>query len=83
MSFGHRVQFLRDTRMKTTTRLPGAGRSKAVRIRKQDAVDVVASSTDEWAWLDDVVGKTSDDFLADGRQQPAQQVRPELDKLFY
>lgn len=51
-------------------------------IRKQGRADAVGLSVDEWAWLDDVVGKVSDDFFADGRQQPAQEVRPELDKLF-
>ena len=73
-----------NRRVKTATRLPGTGgtgQSKATCIRKQDQEDV-GPSTDEWAWLDDVAGKMSDDFLADGRQQPAQQVRPQLDKLF-
>ena len=56
--------------------------SGAALIRKQAQADVSRPSTDEWAWLDDVAGKMSDDFFADGRQQPAQQIRPELDKLF-
>lgn len=68
--------------MKTTTELTGAGRFEAACIHKQDQADCPGLSTDEWAWLDDVVGKMSDDFFADGRQQPAQQIRPELDKLF-
>ena len=61
---------------------PRVGRSKTACIRKQDQTDVLGSAIDEWAWLDDVVGRMSDDFFADGRQQPEQQVRPELDKLF-
>ena len=68
--------------MKATAGFSWVGRSKAACVRKQDQADVVGSSIDEWAWLDDVAGKMSDDFFADGRQQPAQQVRPELDKLF-
>lgn len=68
--------------MKATPGRPRVGLPQAAGIRKQDEADIVASSTDEWAWLDDVAGRMSDDFFADGRQQPAQPVRPELDKFF-
>ena len=70
-----------ETGMMIIALLPSIGRSKAACIRKQGEADVFGSNIDEWAWLDDV-GKMSDDFFADGRQQPEQQVRPELDKLF-
>lgn len=78
----------------TTAKLFWSGRSQAVRlpkafrmageevrIRKQGRAVVLEPIADDWAWLDDIAGKMSDDFFADGRQQPAQQVRPELDTL--
>ena len=37
---------------------------------------------DDWSWLDAVGAAFSEDFLAEGRQQPEEQVRPELDTLF-
>ena len=65
-------------------RLPKAFRMSGdeVRIRKQGRAVVLEPIADDWAWLDDIAGEMSDDFFADGRQQPEQQVRPELDKLF-
>ncbi|WP_156824726.1 hypothetical protein [Methylocystis rosea] len=36
-----------------------------------------------WSWLDAIAGTFSDDFLADGREQPSMQERPELDEPDY
>ncbi len=81
--------------MATTAKLFWSGRSQAVRlpkafrmpgdevrIRRQGRAVVLEPIADDWAWLDDIAGKMSEDFFADGRQQPEQQQRPELDKLF-
>jgi len=54
-----------------------------VRIRRQGNAVVLEPIADDWAWLDAVAGKLSDDFLPDGREQPEMPPdRPELDKLF-
>ena len=65
-------------------RLPKAFRMAGdeVRIRKQGRAVILEPIADDWAWLDDIAGGMSEDFFADGRRQPAQQVRPELDTLF-
>jgi antitoxin VapB len=54
-----------------------------VRIRRQGNAVVLEPIADDWAWLDAVAGKMSDDFLPDGREQPEMPPdRPELDELF-
>jgi antitoxin VapB len=54
-----------------------------VRIRRQGNAVVLEPIADDWAWLDAVAGKLSDDFLPDGREQPEMPPdRPELDELF-
>ena len=53
-----------------------------VRIRKQGAAVVLQPIASDWSWLDAIEGQFSDDFFADGRQQPEHQTRPELDKAF-
>jgi antitoxin VapB len=54
-----------------------------VRIRRQGDAVVLEPIADDWAWLDAVAGKLSDDFLPDGREQPEMPPdRPELDELF-
>ena len=59
---------------------------KEVHIRRQgDAVilePVAKDHSKDWAWLDEIAGRFSDDVLADGREQPEMQERPELDDLF-
>ena len=56
-----------------------------VRIRRQgNAVvlePIARDLTNDWAWLDEIVGTFSSDFMAD-REQPEMQERPELDELF-
>ncbi len=65
-------------------RLPKAFRIDAheVRIRRHGASIVIEPLPLDWAWLDAIVGTMSDDFMADGREQPALQERPELDQAF-
>jgi len=37
---------------------------------------------ENWAWLDAIVGKLDDDFVRAVQEQPEQQKRPSLKKLF-
>ena len=57
-----------------------------VRIRRQgNAVvlePIAEDYSQDWAWLDEIAGKFSEDFFAEGREQPEPQERPELDDLF-
>ena len=81
--------------MSKTARLFWSGRSQAVRlpkefrmdgemvrIRKQGAAVVLEPIASDWVWLDAIEGQFSDDFFADGREQPEHQSRPELDRAF-
>ena len=65
-------------------RLPKAFRvqGEEVRIRRQGAAIILEPIAQDWAWLDAIAGGMSDDFLKEGREQPAAQERPELDKAF-
>lgn len=81
--------------MPKTARLFWSGRSQAVRlpkefrmegemvrIRKQGSAVLLEPIASDWSWLDAIEGQFSDDFFADGRQQPKHQSRPELDRMF-
>ena len=65
-------------------RLPKEFRMKGneVRIRKQGTAVVLEPIVDDWRWLDAVAGRFSADFLAEGRNQPQLEPRPELDRAF-
>lgn len=65
-------------------RLPKSYRFDAekVRIRRHGNAVILEPVTEDWAWLDAVVGKLDEDFLSCAREQPEQQVRPALDRLF-
>ena len=65
-------------------RLPKAFRMEGneVRIRRQGRSVVIEPIAEDWGWLDAIAGTFSDDFLTDGRRQPAEQERPALDTLF-
>jgi antitoxin VapB len=56
-----------------------------VRIRRQGNAVVLeplaSNHAKDWAWLDEIAGKFSGDFMAD-REQPEMQERPALDELF-
>ncbi|MGJ0395507.1 MAG: type II toxin-antitoxin system antitoxin VapB [Methylocystis sp.] len=69
-----------------------SGRSQAVRLPKDYRIDadevrisrrgdaiVLEPIPKDWSWLDAIVGTMSEDFLNEGREQPAMQERPELD----
>ena len=53
-----------------------------VRIRRQGNAVVLEPVGDDWAWLDAIAGTFGEDFMAEGREQPEMQERPELDELF-
>jgi antitoxin VapB len=72
-----------------------SGRSQAVRLPKEYRIDadevrihrrgdtiILEPVPKDWSWLDGIVGRMSNDFMKDGREQPAMQERPELDDLF-
>ena len=65
-------------------RLPKAFRMEGneVRIRRQGRSVVLEPIAEDWAWLDAIAGKFSDDFFAEGRRQPGEQERPALNTLF-
>lgn len=56
-------------------RVPG----ETVRIRKHGSSVVLEPIADDWSWLDEIIGEFSDDFFADGRNQPPLDERDELD----
>jgi antitoxin VapB len=72
-----------------------SGRSQAVRLpkdyrieadevrisRRGDAI-ILEPIPKDWSWLDAIVGTMSDDFMKEGREQPPNQERPELDETF-
>ncbi len=66
-------------------RLPKAYRfdGEEVRIRRHgDAVILEPIATD-WGWLDAIAGQMSEDFFANGREQPGMPLdRPELNEVF-
>ena len=53
-----------------------------VRIRRQGAAVILEPVASDWGWLDEIIGKFSADFLADGHNQPELPVRPELRQVF-
>jgi antitoxin VapB len=80
----------------TKARLFWSGRSQAVRLPKEyrfegeevrirrhgDAV-ILEPIASDWSWLDAIAGQMSDDFLPNGREQPAMpEDRAEIDDLF-
>ncbi len=64
-------------------RLPKAYRfpGKEVRIRRRGHAVVLEPIPDDWAWLDDLRGAFDAQFLQAVEEEPAQQERPQLDKL--
>lgn len=53
-----------------------------VRIRKQGAALILEPIASDWEWLDDIVGKFSEDFYAGGRDQPQLSIGPKIDVAF-
>ena len=56
--------------------------AETVRIRRHGNAVILEPVTEDWAWLDAVTGKLDEDFVSRASEQPEQQARPALDKLF-
>jgi antitoxin VapB len=81
--------------MTAKAKLFWSGRSQAVRlpkefrfegdqvhIRRQGNAVILEPVANDWAWLDALQGKLDDDFIEAALEDPGEQQRPELDKLF-
>jgi antitoxin VapB len=53
-----------------------------VKIRRRGNAVILEPIADDWGWLDDIAGKLDDDFVQAVNEEPPQQERPALDKLF-
>jgi antitoxin VapB len=56
--------------------------AEKVRIRRHGNAVILEPVTEDWAWLDAATGKLDEDFVSSANEQPEQQGRPALDKLF-
>ena len=78
-----------------TARVFWSGRSQAVRLSKGFRFDtdmvrirrhgnavILEPLSEDWAWLDAIAGKLDEDFISAVKEQPDQQERPALDRLF-
>jgi antitoxin VapB len=88
-------KILITVRAMDTAKLFWTGRSQAVRlpkeyrfegeevrIRRQGRAVILEPIAKDWKWLDEIAGKFSNDFMAEGRQQPEPQDRPALRDVF-
>jgi antitoxin VapB len=57
-------------------------RGEKVRIRRHGSAVILEPVAEDWAWLDAIAGKLDDDFIRATKEQPQQQERPAIDKLF-
>lgn len=53
-----------------------------VRIRRSGSAVILEPIDKDWAWLDEIAGTFSSDFMENGREQPEMPERSELDDLF-
>jgi len=53
-----------------------------VRIRRHGNAVILEPLAEDWTWLDAVAGKLDEDFAQAVDEQPGQQERPALEKLF-
>jgi antitoxin VapB len=53
-----------------------------VRIRRHGSAVILEPVAEGWGWLDALVGKLDQDFAKAANEQPEQQERPDLDRLF-
>jgi antitoxin VapB len=53
-----------------------------VRIRRHGSAVILEPVADDWDWLDQLVGQLDEDSAKSANEQPKQQERPALDKLF-
>ena len=56
--------------------------AETVRIRRHGNAVILEPVTKDWTWLDTVVGKLDEDALSGAIEQPEQQARPGLERLF-
>ena len=59
-------------------RLPG----NEVRIRRHANAVILEPVAEDWSWLDSIAGKLDKDFVEAVDENPGEQKRPALDKLF-
>jgi antitoxin VapB len=52
-----------------------------VRIRRQGNAVILEPLAQDWQWLGKVVGPVDEDFARAVTEQPAEQKRPEMDRL--
>jgi antitoxin VapB len=86
VSYGNSKAFLVGTfaggapplRLPKEFRLPG----NEVRIRRHGSAVIIEPLGDDWEWLDAIVGQLDDDFVEAANEQPGEQRRPALDRLF-
>ncbi len=57
-------------------------RGTQVRIHRRGHAVVLEPIADDWTWLDALVGKLDRDFVEGVNEQPGEQQRPALDKIF-
>jgi antitoxin VapB len=55
---------------------------KEVRIRRHGSAVILEPLAQDWAWLESIAGKLNADFVQSVGEQPKQQKRPSLKKLF-
>jgi antitoxin VapB len=55
---------------------------EAVRIRRHGSAVILEPIADDWSWLDAIGGQLDPDFVKAAKEQPKQQARAALDKLF-
>jgi antitoxin VapB len=55
---------------------------KEVRIRRRGNAVILEPIPRDWNWLDAIAGKLDEDFVQAAQEEPQQQKRPALDKLF-
>jgi antitoxin VapB len=55
---------------------------ETVRIRRHGSSVILEPIAEDWRWLDALSGNLDGDFLDSARAKPAEQQRPDLDRLF-
>ena len=65
-------------------RLPKEFRFDAdqVRVRRHGSAVILEPIASDWKWLDAIAGHRDADFVEAAQEKPAEQSRPELDRLF-
>jgi len=53
-----------------------------VRIRRHGSAVILEPLTEGWEWLDALVGRLDQDAIEAANEEPEQQERPALDRLF-